>query len=475
MKKVSNRKRETKIFENIKIHYDSDYFYITNPNQFLTINDGTLSNGIDIVKNIVILSEEYAENHRNIKENAKVKSKAKSRNQKDKATEKESKEKFRKSIESFRIDHDIGNNYIIHKSEGSTDYFVEASENINMINFMETNLDLLKINNNLEAVRAVDGFKNGKLDLNQIIYIKKSLNLKELIRLYKTAIETKTAYFQYLKLPEHIQNVLNIEEYLIISCDSPEILDPDAEEESEKSSKKRGRKRTTEKTESSAKNKATEKTESNSKSKTTSKNLDDNDDEDNDINHYNDNYNNYLGIQSEELIQIEKELITLMIKSCNSGFKNINLSFGVLDYILAEGITLNSLVDAGMELCVGVEKTEAKTKEIREKLKDRILKSLEDLNVIALIMAALRCEDDFESNRLREVDVSDDPAYLYSDEVLGMAIANQIAGTKAIFNFKRYDEEKPGIISELGPMVDDIFAGLVAGCMSKIFEEDIED
>ncbi|WP_404805312.1 phosphatidylglycerophosphatase A, partial [Methanobrevibacter smithii] len=72
---------------------------------------------------------------------------------------------------------------------------------------------------------------------------------------------------------------------------------------------------------------------------------------------------------------------------------------------------------------------------------------------------------------IREVDVSDDPAYLYTDEVLGLAISNQIAGTKATFNFKRYDEAKPGIIGGLGPMVDDIFAGLIAGCMSKIFEE----
>ncbi len=48
---------------------------------------------------------------------------------------------------------------------------------------------------------------------------------------------------------------------------------------------------------------------------------------------------------------------------------------------------------------------------------------------------------------------------------------HQIAGTKAIFNFKRYDEEKPGVIGKLGPVLDDVFAGLVADCMSKIFEE----
>jgi alpha-ribazole phosphatase CobZ len=86
-------------------------------------------------------------------------------------------------------------------------------------------------------------------------------------------------------------------------------------------------------------------------------------------------------------------------------------------------------------------------------------------------MAGIRLEEDYARHRVRGVDVDDDPAYLYSDEVMGMAVANQIAGTKAIFNFKRYDEEKPGIIGVLGPVLDDVFAGLVAGCMSKIFEE----
>ena len=131
------------------------------------------------------------------------------------------------------------------------------------------------------------------------------------------------------------------------------------------------------------------------------------------------------------------------------------------------GVTVENLTDAGMELVVGVEKTG----EIREKLRMQIIKSLQDLNVVSFIIAGIRLEEDYEKHRVRGVNVDDDPAYLYSDEVFGMSVANQIAGTKAIFNFKRYDEAKPGIISRLGPVLDDIFAGLVAGCMSKIFED----
>ena len=158
---------------------------------------------------------------------------------------------------------------------------------------------------------------------------------------------------------------------------------------------------------------------------------------------------------------------SFLTDSCQEALEKSGFSLGILDYIYDQGITIDDMVEAGMELCVGVEVDQ----DLKDKLKNQILKSLEDLNVIALLMAAFLVEDDFQNHRVREVNVDDDPAYLYTDEVLGIAISNQIAGTKATFNFKRYDEEKPGIISTLGPMVDDIIAGLIAGCMSKIFEE----
>ncbi|MCG2828220.1 alpha-ribazole phosphatase CobZ [Methanothermobacter sp. K4] len=130
------------------------------------------------------------------------------------------------------------------------------------------------------------------------------------------------------------------------------------------------------------------------------------------------------------------------------------------------GVTAEAMVEAGMELVVGAEVTD----ELRERLRSEINRALGDLNVRVLLAAALHIEDDIRRRRLLGVDLTDDPAYLYSDEVMGMAVANQVAGTKAIFNFKRYDEEKPGVIGDLGPMVDDAVAGLIAGCMSRLFE-----
>lgn len=162
-----------------------------------------------------------------------------------------------------------------------------------------------------------------------------------------------------------------------------------------------------------------------------------------------------------------ESLNTFVTKSCKNALNKSEFSLGILDYIYEQGITIEDMVEAGMKLCVGVEADQF----LKNKLKMQILKSLEDLNVIALLMAAFRVEESFQEHRVREVNVDEDPAWLYTDEVLGIAISNQIAGTKATFNFKRYDEAKPGIISTLGPMLDDIIAGLIAGCMSKIFEE----
>lgn len=154
-------------------------------------------------------------------------------------------------------------------------------------------------------------------------------------------------------------------------------------------------------------------------------------------------------------------------EAAGEALRNCGFPKDVLGFMEDVGVKVEDLVDAGMQLCVGVERSE----ELDIKLKNQILKSLKDLNVVSFIIAGIRLEEDYEKHRVRGVDVDDDPAYLYSDEIMGMAIANQIAGTKAIFNFKRYDEAKPGIISTLGPVLDDIFAGVVAGCMSKIFEE----
>lgn len=159
-----------------------------------------------------------------------------------------------------------------------------------------------------------------------------------------------------------------------------------------------------------------------------------------------------LKIRIEDAVEISME----------DAFEKLKLTFGILDYFVSEGILIGDLVEAGLALVSHVEITS----DLEDKLEKQILKSLEDVDVIALIVAAMRTEKILTQSGLREIDEA-----VHAGDVLGLAVANQIAGTKATFNFIKYDEAKPGIIYGLPSILDDVFAGLIAGCVTKIFEE----
>ena len=111
-------------------------------------------------------------------------------------------------------------------------------------------------------------------------------------------------------------------------------------------------------------------------------------------------------------------------------------------------------------------------------IKKRFMKKLEvyskDINASSLIQAAMELE------RLGQTDCicamprgmfATDPIHLIADEILGMQLAQYIAGTRGLFEFNRFDRHKPGVIGKLGPFMDDIICGLVGGIMSSIYTE----
>ncbi|WP_214040933.1 phosphatidylglycerophosphatase A [Methanoculleus sp.] len=131
------------------------------------------------------------------------------------------------------------------------------------------------------------------------------------------------------------------------------------------------------------------------------------------------------------------------------------------------GIRRSEIVAAAMELYVphGIEVDEA-----ARRLDEKIGKALEDPNVSSLLLGAVLLEDELYLKR-RNSEIADDPVFLLSDEIIGMAIAEVIGGTYARFEFTRYDQKKPGILKELGPFLDDAVAGLIAGCTSRLYSE----
>ena len=371
---------------NLKIIATDEAIAINNSNFFLTLSDFDVSDGIDIVENINILSNDSFKDEINFESISEV-------------------------TENFNTENKIEGSYISNNFK-NIDYFRNTYKNIDVFTFLSNDVEITDFTKGLKVANSSIGFTEAQINISHIIYIDKVLSPKTLVKLYKVVQNIKSQFFESLRLPLHIKNILNKNDFLALATNVVSNVF----------------------------------------------------DDENVLNESVDLTNQEFEDIDNDFTKLIEDAVTI---SCEDSIEKLDLNFGILDYFVSEGILIKDLVEAGFELAEGVEITE----ELKNKLEDQILKSLTDINVIALLMAAIRTEDDFSNNRLREVDISDDPAYLYTDEVLGMAIANQIAGSKAIFNFARYDSVKPGIIYGLGPMTDDIFAGLIAGCMSKIFEE----
>ena len=148
----------------------------------------------------------------------------------------------------------------------------------------------------------------------------------------------------------------------------------------------------------------------------------------------------------------------------------------LLDYLEKRGVTLNDMVEAALDLFVphpGVEDNEEATKILVDELYD----ALSDVNVSTLIVACYRAEEDAREGRIpgltRERFLG--RPGLVADELLGMTIATYIAGARGIFEFVRFDQNKPGILSTLGPITNDAIGGLVAGCSSNMYTRALRD
>ncbi len=145
----------------------------------------------------------------------------------------------------------------------------------------------------------------------------------------------------------------------------------------------------------------------------------------------------------------------------------------MVQMLLEHGVSEDDLSDAYIELFVPHPGVESKEK-AEMIFKEELGKSLKDPNIAALIMAGLRLEEDGGKGLipgLRRADFENDSVNIVADEILGMAIAEYIGGTRARFEYVRFDTKKPGILSRLGPFADDVICGVIAGISSKIYSD----
>lgn len=139
-------------------------------------------------------------------------------------------------------------------------------------------------------------------------------------------------------------------------------------------------------------------------------------------------------------------------------------------YLEHYGIKIEDLVATALELFVphpGVEDKEKATRILIDEFQD----AFTDVNVSCLIVACYRAEEDAKEGRIPNLTVErfmGRPG-LVADELLGMTIASYIAGAKGVFEFIRFDQQKPGILAKLGPITNDAIGGLIAGCSSNMY------
>jgi len=150
--------------------------------------------------------------------------------------------------------------------------------------------------------------------------------------------------------------------------------------------------------------------------------------------------------------------------------KSESCDLPLLRYLEEKGITLHDLICTTLELYVPHPGVETKEKAI-ELLREEFFEALSDVNVSCLEIACFRAEDDAKSGLipgLTKERFMGRPG-LVADELLGMAIADYIAGAKGIFEFIRFDQAKPGILKKLGPITNDAIGGLIAGASSNMY------
>lgn len=135
------------------------------------------------------------------------------------------------------------------------------------------------------------------------------------------------------------------------------------------------------------------------------------------------------------------------------------------------GIQFDDLIKTWKELYLH-HPSMGKIKDVTKLAVECFEQALSDCNVASLILAGLKLEEQGISDLipgLGKGEFKRDPVNLIADELLGLSIANYIAGSRGIFEFYRFDRLKPGLLKKLGPFTDDVIGGLVGGVSSAIY------
>ena len=148
----------------------------------------------------------------------------------------------------------------------------------------------------------------------------------------------------------------------------------------------------------------------------------------------------------------------------------ITMGRGLEARLAGRGISLEEMIDTA--LCLYIPDPEIGSKaRMKDLLYAGFKKAFLDLNVCSLVLAGLMLEDEGRRGAIPNLTYEKyemDPVDLIADELIGIQIAEYLGGSRALFEFERYDKKKPGILAKLPPFLDDTIGGLIAGVLVKI-------
>jgi len=187
-------------------------------------------------------------------------------------------------------------------------------------------------------------------------------------------------------------------------------------------------------------------------------------------------FHNFSGAATQIGFKIAKNVFNAVVDAIKK-YEGITNSRPLLKRLEEWGITLDDLIETAMELYIH-HPSMGSIEDVKKTLREILLETLHDVNVASLILAGKRIEEDGERGLIPGLPVNEfkkDPVYILADEILGMAIANYIAGSRGIFEYYRFDRVKPGILKKLGPFMDDVIGGLIGGASSLMYTKLIKE
>jgi len=144
----------------------------------------------------------------------------------------------------------------------------------------------------------------------------------------------------------------------------------------------------------------------------------------------------------------------------------------MIQRLAAKGITMEVMWETAKELYYPNSAWD--TEDLHRRFVEHIQLLNDDVNVVSMVHAAMLIEEAGfrdEIHALRPGEFQTDPMHLVCDEMMGIALAEYISGTRGLFEYTRYDKKKPGILKTLGPFLDDIVGSLIGATMSKIYTD----